>query len=127
MNLDTQLSRRERQIMDVLLSKPAATAAMIRSEMPNSPSDSAVRTHLRILVEKGFVQNRKEGNKFVYSAKVSKAKAQKSALKRLLNTFFGGSVDTAVTALLDVSDTRLSKTEIAEIQGIIDNAKRREE
>ncbi|XOV73799.1 MAG: BlaI/MecI/CopY family transcriptional regulator [Verrucomicrobiota bacterium] len=125
MNLDFQLSKRERQIMEILLSQPSATAADIRFLMPEAPSDSAVRTHLRILVEKGYAQHRKEGNKFVYSAKVSKNKARKSALQRILTTFFGGSVDTAVTALLDVSDTQLSKAEINQIQGIIDKAKKR--
>ena len=125
MNLDFQLSKRERQIMEILLSQPSATAADIRSLMPEAPSDSAVRTHLRILVEKGYAQHRKEGNKFVYSAKVSKNKARKSALQRILTTFFGGSVDTAVTALLDASDTQLSKAELNQIQEIIDKAKKR--
>lgn len=126
MHLDFELSKRERQIMEILLSQPTATALEIRSSMPQAPSDSAVRTHLRILVEKGYVQHRKEGNKFVYSAKVSKTKARKSALQRVLTTFFGGSVDTAVTALLDASDTHLSKSELIQIQEIIDKAKKRE-
>ncbi len=111
--------------MEILLSQPTATAADIRSSMPEAPSDSAVRTHLRILVEKGYAQHRKVGNKFVYSAKVSRKKARKSALQRILSTFFGGSVDTAVTALLDASDTQLSQEELNQIQEIIDQAKKR--
>lgn len=125
MNLEFQLSKRERQVMEILLSQPTATAADIRSSMPEAPSDSAVRTHLRILVEKGYAQHRKVGNKFVYSAKVSRKKARKSALQRILSTFFGGSVDTAVTALLDASDTQLSQEELNQIQEIIDQAKKR--
>jgi len=126
MHLDLQLSKRERQIMEILLFKSDLNAAEIRLAMPDPPSDSAVRTHLRILVDKGYAQHRKEGNKFVYSPKVSKTKAQKSALKRVLNTFFGGSVDTAIAALLETSDTQLSDTEISKIQSIIDQAKQRE-
>lgn len=126
MHLDLQLSKRERQIMEILLSKSNVTAAEIRAAMPDAPSDSAVRTHLCILTEKGYAQHRKVGNKFVYSPKVSKTKAQKSALQRVLNTFFGGSVDTAITALLETSDTQLSDTEISKIQSIIDKAKQRE-
>ena len=127
MHLDLQLSKRERQIMEILISKSEMTAAEIRSAMPDPPSNSAVRTHLRILADKGYAQHRKEGNKFVYSPKVSKTKAQKSALKRVLNTFFSGSVDTAITALLEESDTRLTDHEISKIQTIIDNAKQRKE
>ena len=112
--------------MEILLSKSDLNAAEIRLSMPDAPSDSAVRTHLRILTDKGFAQHRKVGNKFLYSAKVSKTKARKSALKRVLNTFFGGSVDTAIAALLETSDTQLSDTEISKIQSIIDKAKQRE-
>ncbi len=125
MNIELQLSKRERQIMEVLLAKTAISAAEIRSAMPSPPSDSAVRTHLRILVRKGYARHQKEGNKYVYSATVSKNRAQKSAFQRILRTFFGGSIDTAVTALLDASDTRLSESELNKIQSIIDKANKR--
>ncbi len=122
MNIEHHLSRRERQIMDVLHTKNAATAAEIRAALPDPPSYSAVRALLRILEEKGHVKHRAEGARYVYQPCVSQKTASRSALKRILSTFFGGSLDHAVAALLEASDKKLSETELKKLQEIIKQA-----
>src|SRR5579863_9188509 len=101
MSNELHLSRRERQIMDILHAKGAVTAAEIREAMPDAPSYSAVRALLRILEEKGHIKHREEGPRYVYVPKISRENASRSALKRLVATFFQGSVTEAVAALLD--------------------------
>src|ERR1700676_5394455 len=112
MNIEQHLSRRERQIMDVLHTKKSATVAEIRTALPNPPGYSAVRALVRILEGKGHVKHREDGARYVYLPFVSTKAASRSALKRILSTFFGGSVDHAVAALLDASDKRLSPAEL---------------
>src|ERR1017187_5370585 len=99
MSLEQQFSRRERQIMDVLHAKKSATVAEIRAALPNPPGYSAVRALLRILEEKGHVKHREDGARYIYLPCVSQKAASRSALKRILATFFGGAVDHAVAAL----------------------------
>ena len=99
--LDHQLSRRERQIMDVLFQSGEASAAEIRQGIPDAPSDSAVRTLLRILVQKGHVRHQQDGPRYVYRPTVGRERAKRSALKRLVTTFFDGSAEKAMAALLD--------------------------
>jgi BlaI family transcriptional regulator, penicillinase repressor len=122
MNTDQHLSRRERQIMDVLHTKERATAAEIRSAMPNPPGYSAVRALLRILEEKGHVKHRRDGARYVYFPCVSRKAASRSALKRILSTFFGGSIDDAVAALLDASDKHLSEAGLKRLREIVNQA-----
>jgi BlaI family penicillinase repressor len=118
------LSKRERQIMDVLHAKGEAVAREVRQGMPDAPSYSAVRALLRILEDKGHVKHREEGNRYVYSPRVSREKASRSALGRVVTTFFGGSRTQAIAALLGEADAELSDKQIATLQKIIDQAKK---
>jgi predicted transcriptional regulator len=126
MNGEPHLSRRERQILDALHAKEAAGVAEIRAAIPDPPSYSAVRALLRILEEKGHVRHQQDGARYVYLPCVSRKAASRSALKRILATFFGGSVDHAVAALLDASDKKLSETELKKLQAIIKQAERKD-
>ncbi len=121
---DHQLSRRERQILDVLHARGEATAAEVQAALPDAPSYSAVRALLRILEEKGHAKHRRDGLRYVYLAKESRENASRSALKRVLTTFFGGSVDQAVTALLEAADTELPESEMNKLQAIINKARK---
>lgn len=121
---DHHLSRRERQIMDIIHRKGEATALDVNEALPNPPSYSAVRALLRILEDKGRLKHRKDGARYVYLATESREKASRSALKRIISTFFGGSVEQAVTALLDASDTQLSDADLAKLQKIINQARK---
>jgi predicted transcriptional regulator len=118
------LSRRERQIMDILYRAGRATAADVRAALHEPPSDSAVRTLLRILEEKGHVRHELEGPRFVYIPTVGRDKAKRSALKHVLDTFFDGSASQVVAALVDLAPGELDKDEMARLQRIVDRAKR---
>jgi predicted transcriptional regulator len=122
MNIEQHLSRRERQIMDVLHAKKSATVAEIRAVLPDPPGYSAVRALLRILEEKGHAKHREDGARYIYLPCVSGKTASRSALKRILATFFGGSIDHAVAALLDASDKKLSAAELKKLQEIVNQA-----
>ena len=100
----TALSRRERQIMDVLFRTEEATAREVQDALPDAPSYSAVRALLRILEEKGHVTHRKDGVRYVYQPAVAPEKAQRSALRHVVKTFFSGAPEDAMAALLDTSD-----------------------
>jgi len=121
---DHQLSRRERQIMEVLHTRGQASAAEVLAGIPDAPSYSAVRALLRILEDKGYARHRREGMRYVYLPKESRERASRSALKRVLSTFFNGSVDQAVAALLEASDKPLTESEVNRLQGIINQAKK---
>jgi len=124
MNADHHLSRRERQIMDVLHARGQATAAEVLAALPNPPSYSAVRALLRILEEKGHIKHHRDGARYVYLPRVSKETASKSALRRVVSTFFQGSVTQAMAALLENSDTQISDSELEKLQQIIKQAKK---
>ena len=124
MNTEQHLSRRERQIMDVLHARGQATAAEVLAALPNPPSYSAVRALLRILEEKGHVKHHRDGARYVYLPRASKEAASKSALKRVVSTFFQGSVAQAMAALLENSDTAISDSELEKLQQIIKQAKK---
>ena len=124
MNGEQHLSRRERQIMDVLHAKEAASVADIREAIPSPPSYSAVRALLRILEEKGHIRHRQEGARYVYLPCVSRENASRSALKRLVATFFQGSVTQAMAALLETADTQLSDAELDKLRLIIKQARK---
>jgi predicted transcriptional regulator len=118
------LSRRERQIMDVLYRMGSATAAEVQDNIPDAPSYSAVRALLRILVDKGHIKHSYDGPRYVYAPIVSRPVAQKSALKQLVKTFFDGSTSNAVAALLDMSGQDLSDSELEKLAKIVEQAKR---
>lgn len=119
-----ELSRRERQIMDVLFEAGEASAQEVLSNLPNPPGYSAVRALIARLVEKGLVEYRIEGVKHIYSPKITEQKAQVSALSRLLKTFFRGSKMQAVTALLELDSEPMDEREIAEIERAISRIKK---
>ena len=110
------LSRRERQIMDVLYAHQECSAKDVQNAIEDAPSYSAVRALITRLVDKDIVKFRVEGKKHLYSPKIGEKKAQNSAIKRLLTTFFKGSRAKAVTALLDVESSDISSLEIEEIE-----------
>ncbi len=124
MSLSTGLSRRERQIMDILYQRGRAAAAEVREAMPDAPSYSAVRAMLRVLEDKGHVKHQAEGLKYVYVPTVARDKAKRSAVKHLLDTFFKESPEQVVAALLDVSSTRLTREELDRMSEMIEKAKR---
>jgi BlaI family transcriptional regulator, penicillinase repressor len=119
-----QLSRRERQIMDILYRRGKSSAAEVREAMPDAPSYSAVRAMLRILEEKGHVKHQAEGLKYVYSPALAREKATRSALRHLMATFFDDSPEQIVAALLDVSSTRLTREELDRMAQMIEQAKK---
>lgn len=124
MNTDHHLSRRERQIMDVLHARGQATAAEVLAALPDPPSYSAIRALLRILEEKGHIKHHRDGARYVYLPRASKEAASKSALRRVVSTFFQGSVTQAMAALLENSDTEISDSELEKLQQIIKQAKK---
>ena len=114
-----QLSRRERQIMDVVYRQGSATAAEIHSHLPDPPVAAAVRTMLRILEEKGHLRHEKDGQRHVYYPVTPRSIAQKSAVRHMVGTFFNGSRAAAIAALLDDSEKPLSEDERAELSSVI--------
>ena len=120
------LSRRERQIMDIIYRRGQATAVEIRAEMADAPSYSTVRTLLRVLKDKGHVQQKSDGPRYVYSPTVSPRKAKRWALERLVSTFFSGSAEQAMATLLDMHSARLSRAELDRLQALIRTAKAKE-
>jgi BlaI family penicillinase repressor len=118
------LSRRERQIMDILYQRGKSSASEVREGMTDAPSYSAVRAMLRVLEEKGHVKHQAEGLKYVYLPTVARDKAKRSAVKHLIDTFFQDSPEQVVAALLDVSSTRLTREELDRMTEMIEKAKR---
>jgi BlaI family penicillinase repressor len=119
----THLSRRERQIMDILYRLGSATAAEIRENLPDAPSYSAVRSLLRILEDKGHLRHQYDGPRYVFTPIVSRPAAQKSALRQMVRTFFDGSATQAVAALLDMSARDLSDDELEQLGRLVEQAK----
>lgn|SRR5690348_14109465 len=118
------LSRRERQIMDILFQRGKASAAEVREAMTDAPGYSAVRAMLRILEEKGHVKHQAEGLKYVYVPTVTRDKAKRTAVKHLMETFFNGSPENVVAALLDVSSRQLSGEELDRMAQLIEQARK---
>ena len=118
-SLHSILSRRERQIMDILFRLGRATAAEVMEELPGNTSYSTVRTQLRVLEEKGHVRHEEEGLRYVYVAAVPRRAARKSALKHLVETFFDGSAEKTVAALLGGEGSRLTDEELERIAHLI--------
>jgi predicted transcriptional regulator len=120
----TRHSRRERQIMELIYARGEATAAEVEQGLADAPSYSAVRALLRILVEKGFLKHRQEGPRYIYVPTVPREKASRSALKRVLKTFFEGSLANAVSALVEARDAKISPAELERLEAIIKQARK---
>ena len=118
------LSRRERQIMDILYQRGRASAQEVMENLPDSPGYSAVRAMLRVLEEKGHARNEEEGLRYIFLPTVPRERAKRSAVKHLLQTFFDGSAAQAVAALLDASAPGLSREELDRLAELIDKARR---
>jgi predicted transcriptional regulator len=118
----SDLSRRERQIMDILYSNGRSTAAEVQSALPDPPSYSAVRAMLRILEDKGHVRHETAGPRYVYVPTVARDNAKRSALHHMLQTFFDGSREKAISALLD-DTSRMSDAELDRLSRLIDKAR----
>ena len=121
---NSKLSRRERQIMDILYRVGSATVAEVKENLPDAPSYSAVRALLRILEEKRHVSHAYDGPRYIYAPVVSRPVAQKSALRQIVRTFFDGSASNAVAALLDMSASDLSEAELNRLAKMVNQAKR---
>ena len=121
-SIQRELSRRERQIMDALFELGEASAEEVRQRLPEPPSYSAVRVMLTRLEKKGYIRHREEGLRYVYLPAVSKARERRSALSRLVQTFFGGSTAQAITALLDTAED-LSEEELDRLAATIEQTK----
>ena len=123
MSKETKLTRREREIMDVLHKSGRATAHEVLASMAEPPSYSAVRAQLRLLEEKGHVRHVEVGARYVFMPVVGRTEARRSALAHVVKTFFGGSIEQAVATLVD-SRSKLSKDELDRLGRIIDQAKK---
>jgi predicted transcriptional regulator len=119
-----QLSRRERQIMDAIYRVGQATAADVMQSISDPPGYSAVRALLRVLEEKGHLTHEEQGPRYVYRPTVARDKARRSALERLIDTFFDGSTEQVFAALLDLSAPRLSEDELERISRRIEDARK---
>lgn len=117
-----QLGRRERQIMDVVYRHGRATVNEVLAELPDPPTYSAVRGMLRLLEEKGFLRHEQEGLKYVYLPMDDTRQVRANALRHMVRTFFGGSPEQAVAALIEMSDTRLSSKDKQHLLQLIKKA-----
>ena len=120
----TALTKRERQIMDVLYRLGRATAADVLAALPGSPHYSTVRTQLRVLEEKGHVRHESDGLRYVYVPTLARHTARKAALRHLVDTFFDGSAAGAVTALLGRDAGKLSQEDLDRIEGLLKSSRR---
>ncbi len=121
---EPDLSRRERQIMDILFTRGRASGQEIQAGLPDKPNYSSVRTILRVLERKRYVRHVEEGLRYVYEPTIAREAARQSALQRIIRTFFAGSAKDAVAALLDPAAFHLSEEELNELAGIVERAKK---
>jgi BlaI family penicillinase repressor len=120
-----ELSRRERQIMEIIFARGESTAAEVSEALPDAPSYSAVRALLRILEEKGHLKHREDGKRYVFLPTEPVEKASRSALRQVVQTFFEGSLASAVAALVDAKDANVSDEELKRLEAIIKQARKR--
>ena len=118
------LTRREREIMDILHRRGRATAHEVMDDLADPPSYSAVRTFLRLLEERGHVRHEQDGPRYVYTPTVARREAQRSAITHLVDTFFDGSVENAVATLVESSKPKLSAQELDRIAALVTKAKK---
>jgi len=121
---DSGLARREREIMDILYRRGRATASEVMADLSGSPSYSTVRTQLRVMEEKGHVRHEEEGLRYVYTPAVPRHAARRSALRHLVETFFDGSAEKTVAALLGSEGTRMSDDELDRIAELVEKARK---
>jgi predicted transcriptional regulator len=121
--LHALLTRREREIMDVLLRRGRATAAEVMNDLPGGQTYSTIRTQLRVLEDKGYIRHEDDGVRYVYTLAVNRKSARQSALKHLVDTFFDGSAGQAVAALLGGEASRISDEELDRLADLIADAK----
>jgi predicted transcriptional regulator len=121
------LSRRERQIMDIIYRDGEATAAQVRADLDDPPSYSAVRALLRILEGKGHLRHREDGVRYVYVPTQSTQSAARNNLHRVVQTFFGGSIEKVVATLLSEKETQLTEEEVARLNALIESARAKNE
>jgi predicted transcriptional regulator len=126
MTLFDPLSRRERQIMDILYQRGSATANEVLAALPDPPSSSAIRTLLRILEEKGHAHHTQDGVRYIYSPTRPRHNVAQNALSHVVETFFGGSVEKVVAALVDESDGRLTEQQLDRLAALIEQARSQE-
>src|SRR5271168_262227 len=118
------LTRREREIMDILYLRGRASAHEVLADLDDPPSYSAVRALLRLLEERGHVKHAEDGQRYVYSPAVARGDARRSALAHVVKTFFAGSVEQAVTTLVESSRSKLSREELDRLGEIIERARK---
>jgi BlaI family transcriptional regulator, penicillinase repressor len=118
------LTRRERQIMDILYKRGRATASEVMEDLPGNPHSSTVRTQLRVLEEKGHVSHEEDGVRYIYLPAVPRRAARKSALRHLVDTFFDGSAEQVVAAVLGGEGSRISDKELDRIAELVARAKK---
>ena len=123
-DLQRHLTRRERQIMDVVYARGRVTVAEVLEDMADAPSYSTVRTLLRLLEEKGQLRHEEAGPRYVYIPTVPREKVRRSALRNVIETFFAGSTEDTMAALLDLHDTRRRPLELDRVMALIDKARR---
>ena len=119
----SELSRRERQVLELVYRRGRATANEVMSDLEDPPSYSSVRSVLRLLEKKGFLRHEEDGPRYLYIPAIRRDRARRSALKHLLKTFFDDSPEEVVNALLDVSKAKLSADDLEKLAGLIDKAK----
>jgi predicted transcriptional regulator len=123
----TDLSRRERQIMDVIYRRGAATAAEITADLPDPPTSTAVRTMLRILEDKGHLTHARDGVRYVYRATLDRDKAGESVISHVVKTFFNGSAERAMATLIDRPGSDLTDAELSRLATLINKARKRQD
>src|SRR3984893_14838091 len=118
------LSRRERQIMDILYRQGRATASEIHESLPDRPSYSAVRAKLRVLEEKGHIRHETQAARYIHAPVVARERAKETALRHLLATFFDNSAEQAMTALLQLTPGKFSREKLDELSGMIEQVRK---
>lgn len=118
------LTRRERQILDIIFAMGEASAAQVREKLPDPPGDASVRKLLSLLEEKGHLKHRQVGPRYVYSPTTSPGRARKSALRHVMDTFFSGEPDQVMVALLDMESGNLTDEQVSRIQKAIEEARK---
>jgi predicted transcriptional regulator len=118
-----ELGKRERQIAEAVYRLKEASVTQVRMELADPPSYSAVRAMLRVLEEKGHLKHKQQGARYIYLPTVPRDRARRSALQRVLQTFFDGSTEQAVATLLDLSASKLSDADLDRLASLIDEAK----
>lgn len=124
MKTEKSLSRRERQIMDIVYEMKEASALQVLERLPSPPSYSAVRALLRVLEQKGHLVHHQDGPRYVFTPRLAKDKARRNALSHLMTTFFDGSTEDVVAALLDISEDNLSEDDYRRLTELIEKARK---